>query len=113
MIRVLKLLFLVPVALALIILAVSNRQPVTLSLDPLGRGLVDASLTMPLFAAILGAMMIGVLLGGVATWLLQSRHRRLERTYRREAEKLKAETDRLKAAVQPVSDLPAPLLRAR
>jgi uncharacterized integral membrane protein len=111
--RLVNLLFVVPVALAIVILAVSNRQPVTLTLDPLGRGLLDMSVTVPLFAALFAALMAGVLLGGTAAWLLQARHRRLERMYRREAERLKGEAERLKAAVAPQTDIPAPLLKLR
>jgi uncharacterized integral membrane protein len=111
--RLVNLLFVIPLALVVIVLAVSNRQPVTLTLDPLNRGLLDLAITMPLFAALFGAMMIGVLLGGTAAWLLQARHRRLERLYRREAERLKGEAERLKAAAAPASDMPAPLLKLR
>jgi uncharacterized integral membrane protein len=111
--RYLKLLFLLPLAAVIVLMAVSNRQPVTLSLDPLGRGLIDLKLTVPLFAALFAAMMVGVLIGGTASWLLQARHRRMERAYRREADKLKAEKERLQAAVAPAESVPLPLMRLR
>lgn len=111
--RLLKLALLLPIAAVIVVLAVSNRQPVTLSLDPFGRGLIDLKVTLPLFAALLAATMLGVLLGGIASWLLQARHRRMERAWRREAEKLKADKERLQAAVAPVQDVPLPLMRLR
>ena len=41
--------------------------------------------------------MVGVVIGGVAAWLAQGKHRRERRRYRREATTLRSETERLKA----------------
>jgi len=40
------------------------------------------------------SVMVGVLIGGVASWLAQSKHRRRERHYRREARNLRREGER-------------------
>jgi uncharacterized integral membrane protein len=95
MIRFIRLLFVVPVAVAVIVLAVVNRGPLTLRYLPPQLG--EATFTVPAFVALLGAVMLGVLIGGSASWWIQGRHRQLERTYRREAENLKMEAERLRA----------------
>ncbi len=109
MLRVLKLLLLAPVAIAVVTLAVINRGPVTLAYLPPQLG--HTAVTLPLFVVIFLALMAGVLLGGVAAWWVQGRHRRLERTYRREAENLKAEAERLRAMQPAPSSLALPALK--
>jgi uncharacterized integral membrane protein len=100
MARLLKLLFVIPVAVVIITLAVVNRGPVTLRYLPPQFG--DATINVPMFVALFLALMAGVVIGGAASWWVQGRHRQLERTYRREAEKLKSDAERLRA-MQPAS----------
>jgi uncharacterized integral membrane protein len=95
MVRYLKLLVILPVAIVVVALAVINRGPATLTFLPPQLGGVTA--TLPMFVVIFLSVMAGVLIGGMAAWFVQGRHRRLERTYRREADALKAEAQRLKA----------------
>jgi uncharacterized integral membrane protein len=92
----LKALILLPIAIVVVLFAVANRAPVTVSFDPFSRPAPMFSTTLPLFAVILAAVMVGVLIGGVASWLAQSKHRRLERRYRREARRLRDERERLR-----------------
>jgi uncharacterized integral membrane protein len=105
--RYLKLLIVAPVAILVIALAVINRGPATLAYLPPQFG--GGSVTLPMFVVIFLAVMAGVLIGGMAAWFVQGRHRRLERTYRREAESLKAEAQRLRAMqpAEPGYALPA------
>jgi uncharacterized integral membrane protein len=100
MIRYLRLLIAVPIAIVVITLAVVNRGPVTLRYSPPQFG--EWAVTVPMFVALFVALMAGVVIGGAASWWRQGRHRRLERAYRREAEMLKSESERLKA-MQPAS----------
>jgi uncharacterized integral membrane protein len=102
----LKALVLVPVAIVVILLAVANRGPVTLSLDPFAREMSALKVTVPIFVLIFAAVMAGVLIGGAAAWLAQGKNRRAARGQRREAERLRAETERLKSAManQPRAD---------
>jgi uncharacterized integral membrane protein len=110
MLRYLKLLLILPVAVVLIGLAVINRGPATLFYLPPQFG--SASISLPMFAALFLALMVGVLIGGTAAWLAQGRHRRAERRYRREAERLKADADRLKAMQPSSGELALPALRS-
>jgi uncharacterized integral membrane protein len=109
MLRILKLLIVVPIAIVIVTLAVINRAPVTLAYLPQQVG--QWTVTMPLFVALFVALMVGVLIGGTAVWWAQGAHRRLERQYRRESERLKAEADRLKAMQPASSDYALPALK--
>ena len=52
MIRFLKALILLPVAILVVLLAVANRKPVLLSLDPFSQDAPEFSVTVPLFGVI-------------------------------------------------------------
>jgi uncharacterized integral membrane protein len=95
--KFLKALILLPVAIVVVLLAVANRAPVLLSLDPFSQEAPEFSVTVPLFAVIFLAVMLGVIIGGTATWLAQGKHRRARRQYRREAHHLRTEAERLRA----------------
>ncbi|MBM6594115.1 lipopolysaccharide assembly protein LapA domain-containing protein [Microvirga pudoricolor] len=99
MIRFLKALILLPIAIVVVLLAVANRDPVTLSLDPFSGDVPEIAFQLPLFAVIFAAVMLGVVIGGVAAWLAQGKHRRARRQFRREANHLRHETERLRAQV--------------
>ena len=101
-----KALVLVPVALIVVLFAVANRAPVRVSLDPVSRDAPALAFDLPLFAVVLAAIAIGILIGGFASWLAQGKHRRAARVNRREADKLRSEAQSLRAAV-PDSALPA------
>jgi uncharacterized integral membrane protein len=92
MLNFLKALILFPIAILVVLLAVANRGPVTLSLDPFSREAPEIAFTLPLFAIIFGAVMLGVVIGGMAAWLAQGKHRRAERRYKRETRRLRAHT---------------------
>lgn len=75
----LKSLILVPIALVLILFAVANRQWTAVSLDPFSADAPALAVHLPLFLAILLALMGGVIVGGVAAWLGQRKWRRAAR----------------------------------
>jgi uncharacterized integral membrane protein len=93
--RLLGVLLAFPAFLLLVTLAVTNKHPVQLKLDPFRPEdpaiLIEASF----FYFLLGAMIVGVLLGGFATWLSQGHWRRSARTRARDALHWRAEADRL------------------
>ncbi|WP_186418286.1 LapA family protein [Bosea sp. CS1GBMeth4] len=101
-----KALVLVPVALLVVLFAVANRGAVRVSLDPISRDAPALAFDLPLFAVVLAALAVGILIGGFASWLAQGKHRKAARLNRREAEKLRSEAQSLRAAV-PDSALPA------
>lgn len=125
--RILSLIVLVPLAALLVVFSVLNRAPVILSMDLFGTT-PNWTLTAPLFVVVLAALILGVVLGGIGTFVTQARHRskaaRREReieTLRREAaaseERLRAlreEREREKAAAAaqpgPATVTPAPAL---
>ena len=95
MIRFLKSLVLLPIAVLVILLAVANRDPVRLSLDPFSPDPVF-SVGLPLYAILFGAVALGIVVGGVFTWLGQGRVRASARHHRREATRYEREVDRLR-----------------
>jgi uncharacterized integral membrane protein len=97
MIRFLKALILLPVAILIVLLAVANRAPVQLSLDPFSQDAPEIATNLPLFAVIFASVMVGIVIGGTATWLSQGKHRRARRHYRREVGHLRTETERLRS----------------
>jgi uncharacterized integral membrane protein len=106
MIRFLKALILLPIAVAVILLAVANRAPVQLSLDPFSQDAPEFAVQVPLYALVFAAVAVGIVIGGVAAWLAQAKHRRARRHYRREAQHLKGETERMRGQAANTS-LPA------
>jgi len=90
-----RLIILAPVAVVVVLLSIANRMPVQLSFDPSGG--TAYTVTVPLFVAVLGAVMAGILIGGVACWFGQGKHRRAARQAQREAEVARSEVARLTA----------------
>jgi hypothetical protein len=93
--RILALFIAFPLGAILIAIAVSNRQPVALILDPFVPENPALSIELPFYAYLLGALVVGVVLGGVATWLGQSRWRQTARAQGQRAQRWQAEADRL------------------
>jgi uncharacterized integral membrane protein len=94
--KIVAALILVPLAIVLIAFAVANRQVVTVSLDPFSSSTPIAAVTLPLFALIILLLIVGVLVGGIAAWLRQSRWRRDARRWQREVSALRGEVEALK-----------------
>jgi uncharacterized integral membrane protein len=95
--KFLKALILVPIALVIIIFALANRQFVTLTLDPFGD--TTHAFTLPLFALAFILVILGVIIGGVATWLRQHKWRRATHQLDRELSVVRTERDALKRAL--------------
>ena len=102
-----------PLAVVVMALAIINNQPVTIAFDPFTPQSPFFALTVPLYVVFFVALMLGILLGGVATWTRQGRFRKAARQNRREAARWRVEAERMKdehAATTPA--LPAPGRRA-
>ncbi len=93
--RLISLLIAFPLAIALIAIAITNRHPVQLVLDPFKPEAPALAVELPFYAYLLGALILGVVLGGVATWMTQSRWRRTARVQGQRAQRFEAEAERL------------------
>jgi hypothetical protein len=91
---------LVPLGLVLLLAAVANRQAVTVSLDPFLSGERAFSVTQPLFVILLVTLMIGVVVGGVTTWLRQGKWRRAARAAQAESRALRREVESLRQTLE-------------
>jgi uncharacterized integral membrane protein len=74
-----------PFALLVIAFAVANRRPVTLSFDPFSLDAPAIALSLPLWLIAFGALLIGVVLGGAATWIART-HGELRRAAKKRIE---------------------------
>lgn len=91
--------FIAVLGLALLVMALANRETVTLNLLP-GELAAFAgwspSITLPLFLVVFGGIVAGVAIGFVWEWLREHKHRAEAVAQRRERERLEREVDRLK-----------------
>src|SRR5215217_2454261 len=96
--RIVGWVVLVPLSLGLIVFALANRHFVAVNFNPFTTVEANAApgYGVPLFVVLYVVLLIGVLLGGIATWFAQSRHRRREKHWRREAHMLNTEVEGLR-----------------
>ena len=87
---------LIPLAIIIVGFAVANRQAVTVSFDPFDSSQPAYSLTLPLFAVIFLLVILGVVIGGVAAWLRQSKWRTAARRAEAQNRDLNAEVTMLR-----------------
>lgn len=91
---------LVPLSIVLVVFSLANRQLVVVNFNPFvpTEALTSPGAGVPLFLVIFAFLLIGVVLGGVATWLAQSPHRQRERHWRREYTQLSKDYEALRRA---------------
>lgn len=83
--RILTLVIFVPLGILLVVLAVANRQMVTLALNPFRPEDSVLSLSAPFFLFLFLAVLFGMAIGSAVTWWSQGRYRRQARIEAREA----------------------------
>ena len=119
--KILSVVILLPLAILLVVFCVANRQPIPVSLDPIGT-LPQFAFEEPLFVLLIGSLILGLVLGGIGTWATQAHHRAKAARRRREVEnlrhevelsnerlrRLREERDREQAAAQAALASPAP-----
>jgi uncharacterized integral membrane protein len=88
-------LILVPLGILIVLFAVANRSAVTISLDPFSSPGPALTFSAPLFLVVLVALIAGVIVGGAAAWLRQSRWRRAARRREAQVAALRREADGL------------------
>jgi uncharacterized integral membrane protein len=101
--RLVKLVILVPAAVVLVVLSVANRHAVTLALNPFRPEDQLLSLSLPLFVLVLAALILGVLIGSLVTWFAQARYRKQARNEAHEARKWREEADKQRTRVEEVT----------
>lgn len=112
----LKWLILLPIAAIVIVFATINRHPVKVVLDPFGAKIPGLTFEAPLYLVILSSIILGVLIGGIASWLKQGKYRKAAREARSDVRSLERETQQLRsqaAALPLVSTDPTEAYRTR
>ena len=98
------LVIVVPLAAVIIAFAVANRHAVTVAFDPFSTANPAYAATVPLFVLIFILVVLGVIVGGAAAWLRQSKWRRVARRLdsenRRLLQELSATRERLVTETQ-------------
>src|SRR5277367_2770 len=95
-------LIVIPLGLILIVFAVANRHFVTVSFDPFNAANPSVAVSMPLFALIIAVAIVGVVVGGCATWFGQRHWRRAARRHEADARDARAQlADRRANAAAP------------
>jgi uncharacterized integral membrane protein len=84
---------LVPLAVVIVMFAVANRGAITVSFDPFDPAQPALSLKLPLFLLIFALVGLGVLIGGIAAWMRQSKWRMRARRAEAEARELRTRMD--------------------
>jgi uncharacterized integral membrane protein len=98
--RVVSFIILVPLGILIVLFAITNRGPVTISFDPLAAEPPMLRTSVPLFFVILAALIAGVVIGGVASWARQGERRRRARALGAELKASRAETDALRRQLE-------------
>ncbi|MEX3014187.1 LapA family protein [Gymnodinialimonas hymeniacidonis] len=105
--RYLKILFLVIVAVALVLLFLANNEPVTVRLmpDALANAIgIPNVYTTQLIFVVVGALLIGIIVGFIWEWLREYRFRAEAKTQRREAQRLNQEVAKMKGQSSDTQD---------
>lgn len=109
--RLTTLLIVLPLAILLIVFGVANRELVQISIDPVATDAPFYAVQTPLFVALFAALILGVVIGGVAVWFTQGAYRKQAREKKVEARKLTRERDVQKEQLNRLSGtraLPSP-----
>ena len=93
--RVLGLLCGFVAAVLLVTLAVINRHGVRLVLDPFNPQDPVLAIDLPFYSYWFAMLIVGVMVGGFATWMSQGKWRRIARNRTQEAARWRGEAERL------------------
>jgi uncharacterized integral membrane protein len=104
--KFLTALIVIPLGVLFVVFAVANRHMVTVSFDPFNSADPSIGVTVPLFVAIIGVAILGVIAGGVATWFGQHHWRRAARQHAADARQARTELAdlRVRSASPPRTD---------
>jgi uncharacterized integral membrane protein len=91
-VRLIFWLMVLPLAVFSAFFAINNRDATTLDFDP-----IPYIITLPLFVWVLGAILIGLIVGGTAAWMRQGKWRRHARALQRQAQDQEGEMEKVRA----------------
>jgi uncharacterized integral membrane protein len=98
--KIVTALILLPIAALIVMFAVGNRAPVMIALDPMAAQPPMFAFSVPLFLLLLIVLILGVIVGGVAAWMRQSRWRRRARRLAAELKASRGETESLRRQME-------------
>jgi uncharacterized integral membrane protein len=109
--RIVGWVVLVPLSVVLIVFALANRQLTVVNFNPLVSpgSLASPGVGVPLFLVIFCFLLLGVVLGGIATWFASGQLRREKRQWQKEAARLGRELDGARRASPPAGRRISPL----
>jgi uncharacterized integral membrane protein len=93
--RIIRLFVILPAVAVLAAIGLANTQDVRLALDPFRPDDPALSLVLPFYVWLLAALILGVVVGGLATRARQAHWRRSAARSEMETQRWKAEADRL------------------
>ncbi len=93
-----------PLAIIMAAIAIANRKPVLLSFDPFNAAQPAIAFNVPLFVIVLGAVLVGLILGGGSSYLAQSPSRRAARASDQKIKRLEREIEVQQAIIVRPSD---------
>ncbi len=85
-----------PILLVASFLLIANRHNIFISLDPFNAEQPALSFEFPLYLILLLMLFIGIITGGILTWLGQHKYRKASRIERNNADKWHHEADSLR-----------------
>jgi uncharacterized integral membrane protein len=106
--KFLAVVILVPLAILMVMFAVANRGSVAISLDPFSAEAPALTVHVPLFLLLLIVLIIGVLAGGIAAWLRQSKWRGAARRLDRDLRTARADAEDARRRLAAAQTPPAP-----
>ena len=89
-----------PLGIVLATLMVINRHPVGFVYNPFVAREFAQKIELPFYFYLLGALIIGTMIGGMATWFGQGRWRKAARKRSREARDMRKKADELMQQVE-------------
>ncbi|VAW20446.1 hypothetical protein MNBD_ALPHA11-646 [hydrothermal vent metagenome] len=104
--RLVAWLVLIPFCILLVLFTLANRQTVIVQFDPfVSDPAILPALEVPMFVVIYFMLILGVVLGGMATWFAQSGQRRQKRQWRSKAKQLQNQQELQKQSSEQNSQL--------
>ena len=105
--NIVAVIILAPIAALIVLFAVANRAPVIVGLDPFGSEPPMFAVSLPLFLVLLIPLILGVMIGGVAAWMRQSKWRARARRLAADLKAARGETEMLRRQLEAAAAAPA------